>query len=187
MFNKKEYIKKYQREHKEEIKKQRKERYLRNRIFILKKAKEYRETHREQIKEYHIKNKEKFLENTRKWCRKNRNKINLYVLNKRKLDLNFKLTDCLRHRIYKSLKGINKSQSTLKLLGCSLEFLKQHLESKFTKGMTWKNYDYNGWHVDHIIPCASFDLSNSEEQRKCFHYTNLQPLWKIDNIRKQDK
>ena len=53
--------------------------------------------------------------------------------------------------------------------------------------MTWKNYGRNGWHIDHILPCSSFDLTDPEQRRKCFHYTNLQPLWEIDNIRKSDK
>lgn len=60
--------------------------------------------------------------------------------------------------------------------------LKKHLEIKFTKGMSWENY--GKWHVDHIKPCAKFDLTKESEQRKCFHYTNLQPLWAIDNFKK---
>jgi hypothetical protein len=63
----------------------------------------------------------------------------------------------------------------------------KHLESKFTEGMSWSNYGYKGWHVDHIKPCASFDLSDPEEQKKCFHYTNLQPLWWYDNFKKGAK
>ena len=73
----------------------------------------------------------------------------------------------------------------MKLCGCSLEKLKQHLESQFTEGMTWDNK--GDWHVDHIKPCASFDLTNPEEQKKCFHYTNLQPLWALDNMKKGAK
>jgi HNH endonuclease. len=53
--------------------------------------------------------------------------------------------------------------------------------------MSWDNYGRDGWHIDHIRPCASFDLTDPEQQRQCFHYTNLQPLWAADNIRKGAK
>ena len=59
-----------------------------------------------------------------------------------------------------------------------------HLEKQFQPGMSWDNHGYDGWHVDHIRPCASFDLTDEEQVRKCFHYTNLQPLWAKDNLRK---
>jgi hypothetical protein len=65
-----------------------------------------------------------------------------------------------------------------------VEQLRQHLEAQFTDGMSWDNYGRDGWHIDHIRPCASFDLTDPEQQRQCFHYTNLQPLWAADNIRK---
>ena len=83
------------------------------------------------------------------------------------------------------LKGRYKSKPTLKLLGCSFEECWQHLESKFQPGMTKENYGL--WHVDHIRPCVSFDLTDPEQQKICFHYTNLQPLWAIDNMKKGSK
>jgi len=89
--------------------------------------------------------------------------------------------------------GKNKSASTVELLGCSIEELKIYLQGFFQPGMTWDNYgnpdgDHKkSWHVDHIRPCASFDLSDPIEQRECFHYTNLQPLWGKDNLSKGDK
>ena len=73
----------------------------------------------------------------------------------------------------------------MELTGCSKNDLLKHLESKFTEGMTFENY--GEWHIDHIRPCASFNLEDPEEQKKCFHWTNLQPLWALDNIRKGDK
>ena len=75
----------------------------------------------------------------------------------------------------------------IKMLGCSFEFLRNYIESKFLEGMTWENHGYYGWHIDHIIPCSSFDLSIKENQFKCFHYTNLQPLWAFENLSKGDK
>ena len=75
----------------------------------------------------------------------------------------------------------------LDLIGCTVEELKQYLEDKFKEGMTWKNHSKHGWHIDHIKPCASFDLIEEEQQRKCFHYTDLQPLWCYENWAKQKK
>lgn len=102
-----------------------------------------------------------------------------------KTDENLRISSNCRGRIYKALKGQKKSKSTEKLVGCLFSELKVYLELKFLEGMNWNNY--GEWHIDHILPCASFDLSKKEEQEKCFHYTNLQPLWGSDNIRKRDK
>ncbi len=59
------------------------------------------------------------------------------------------------------------------------------LAAKFTNGMAWD--DYGDWHIDHILPCISFDLSDENQQKICFHYTNLQPLWATDNLKKGSK
>jgi hypothetical protein len=81
---------------------------------------------------------------------------------------------------------VNKKHgNTMELVGCSTEELCIFLESEFSPGMTFENY--GEWHIDHIRPCASFNLEDPEDQKKCFHWTNLQPLWAIDNIRKSDK
>ena len=69
-------------------------------------------------------------------------------------------------------------------MGCTIPYLKKYLESQFNEGMTWENHGENGWHIDHIKPCAAFDLTKPEEQKKCFHYTNLQPLWGNENHEK---
>ena len=93
----------------------------------------------------------------------------------------------MRCRLYHALKKDNsyKADKTMKLVGCTPTFLKEYLEAKFKDGITWDNY--GEWHVDHIIPCASFDLTKEEEQKKCFHYTNLQPLWAEENLSKGAK
>ena len=120
------------------------------------------------------------------WKKENRDKINPirnnYDKKKRKTNINFKILCNLRSRISNALKRNNKSKTTMKLIGCSVKQLKQHLEKQFKVGMTWNNY--GKWHVDHIRPCASFDLSKPKEQYKCFHYTNLQPLWAKENLEK---
>lgn len=101
-----------------------------------------------------------------------------------KVDINYRNGRRLRSRLRNALKkaGARRSARMMTLLGCSLEFLKSHLESLFKDGMSWSNY--GEWHIDHKRPCASFDLVLKEEQEKCFHWSNLQPLWARDNIRK---
>lgn len=106
-----------------------------------------------------------------------------------KLTPHLKMMYSLRNRIYKLIKrnkGIKKCK-TNELLGCTVWELRSHLEALFTNGMSWSNYGINGWHIDHIIPCISFDLTKEEDQKKCFHYTNLQPLWALDNMKKGTK
>lgn len=102
-------------------------------------------------------------------------------------DINYRLRKVLRSRVSSTvvLRGYSKSKKTLKLLGCSVEYLREHLEKQFLPGMSWKNY--GKWHIDHIIPCSSFDFTKLKEQQKCFHYTNLQPLWAEDNMLKGSK
>ena len=79
------------------------------------------------------------------------------------------------------LQGVPKKRSVLPLIGCSIEVLIAHLERQFLPGMSWANHSQKGWHIDHRIPCAFFDLTDPEQQRRCFHYTNLQPLWATEN------
>jgi hypothetical protein len=93
----------------------------------------------------------------------------------------------LRNYMRDKLNGVKKVDTTFSLTGCSVAELKKYLESKFLPGMAWENYGIHGWHIDHIRPCSSFDLTDPEQQRICFHYTNLQPLWAADNIRKGAK
>jgi len=98
------------------------------------------------------------------------------------------LADNLRERIRCAVRGIaTKSAPTMVLIGCSIQELRAHLEALFLPGMTWKNYGFRGWHVDHKRPCVSFDLTDPAQQRACFHYTNLQPLWAKDNLKKHAK
>lgn len=123
---------------------------------------------------------------TRRYC-SDRCRINFYRNKKYNNDPLYKLEVSLRGRIRQAIKYNTKTKKTMELVGCTIEELKEHLESQFTDGMTWENHTFDGWHIDHILPCASFDLSDPEEQKKCFHYTNLQPLWGIDNMKKGDK
>jgi hypothetical protein len=99
----------------------------------------------------------------------------------------FKILKSLRHRLwfFTTNTGTERAGRTMHLVGCGKEELRMTIESKFKDGMGWHNYGrsaVNGWEIDHIIPCTAFDLTKPEEQRKCFHYSNLQPMWKDENI-----
>lgn len=95
-----------------------------------------------------------------------------------------RIAQTLRGRINHALNGAIKYLHTEELLGCSFETLRDYLETKFLPGMTWDNHGQFGWHIDHIKPCSAFDLTDPEQQKQCFHYTNLQPLWWRDNLSK---
>lgn len=119
--------------------------------------------------------------------KRRRPKLREWERKKTQSDLNYRVARVLRNRLRMSLKGERKSLKTIELLGCDIEFLKGWLSSQFKEGMTWDHYGHKGWHIDHIRPCASFDFSKEEDQRQCFHYTNLQPLWWWENLRKWKK
>jgi hypothetical protein len=106
----------------------------------------------------------------------------LWESNRKKTDKTYRIIHSIRNRIRIAIKKNVKHGKSLELLGCSINFLKSFLSKKFKPNMTWNNW--GKWHIDHIKPCASFDLSNPEEQKKCFHYSNLQPLWAKENLSK---
>ncbi len=94
----------------------------------------------------------------------------------------YKIRRNIRRRMHHALMGKNKSANTMELLGCSIEEFKTYLESLWSSEMTWDNYGVNGWHIDHIKECYTFDLSDPSQQRKCFHFSNQRPLWAKDNL-----
>lgn len=104
---------------------------------------------------------------------------------RRATDPEFRLLCNLRGRTRYALFGKGKSKKTKELLGCTMAELRTHLEKLFKPGMTWENY--GEWEIDHICPCALFDLLDPAQQTICFHYTNLQPLWHRENLDKRDK
>lgn len=101
-------------------------------------------------------------------------------------DVQFRMRNILRKRINKLVKRENKSASTERLIGCSYSDFIKWIEAQWETGMDWSNHrrGIGGWHIDHIIPMAAFDLSDPEQQRRCCHYTNQRPMWGLDNIRK---
>jgi hypothetical protein len=125
---------------------------------------------------YNIKNREKRNEGARNWKK-----------NQRRTNPKYRLINNLRLRTKDFIKGQKNFNhiKTLEVLGCSKNFLKEYLENKFTDGMTWDNYGFYGWHIDHIIPLSS--AKTEEDVIKLCHYTNLQPLWSEDNLKKGSK
>ena len=172
---KKNYIKSYRKNNKHKIKTY---------------GKKYRKLNKDKIKSrgklYRAVNKDKIITRIKNWQKINKDKINrrqtIYRRKKLKTDVQFKLACRLRNRIWDSLK----SGSAVKDLGCTIDELKTYLESKFQTGMTWDNWSKDGWHIDHIKPLASFDLSDRKQLLEACHYTNLQPLWAKDNLAKSD-
>jgi hypothetical protein len=169
------------------------------------KTSDYRERNREKVlhsyKDYHNENKEiikekrkirdrenyvKISEYRKKYF--NENKLYFYELerNRRKNDFLFKITGNMRKRINSFLKinHIIKKNKTFDIVGCTPEFLKEYLEQKFTEGMSWELVGQH-IHIDHIIPLSS--AKSEEEIYTLCHYTNLQPLWAEDNLRKGNK
>lgn len=141
----------------------------------------------EKTKQYYHKNREKILNYAEQYRIKNKTKINNRQANYRKkryaCDPLFKLMSTCRSRISQALKrqSYKKTKSSYDLLGCSWLELRIYLENQFTVGMSWENY--GEWHVDHIVPLCS--ASNEQEILALFHYTNLQPLWAVDNLKKR--
>ncbi len=150
--------------------------YLKNREGILEKKKEYQDKNKEKI----AKTKKEYREKL-----ENKKKRNKRAKRRRKSDPHFQLRCNLAGRIRKVLKGNNKSLSTMFLIGCDIDYLMYHIQNQFTEGMSWDNY--GEWHVDHIKPCAKFDMTEKSSQSRCFNFKNLQPLWALDNLRKGNK
>ena len=126
----------------------------------------------------------------KKWCDKNIIKLRIIrnEANKRKRSTpEGKLRDRIASRISAVIKGGNGSPRTNELLGCTPKFLREYLELQFTGDMNWEELMKGNIHIDHIKPCAAFDLTKPEEQTQCFNYSNLQPLWKKDNLTKNSK
>ena len=208
MNTRKEYFQKYYQKNKEKILEYKKEYRQNNKERISERDKEYRDNNKEQIaeyqkeyrqhnkerltkqkKEYRQSNKEKIAEYDKKYYKNNKEKIierkTKYEREKRQNDLVYRMIKNYRKRTWEAYKNNTKSKSTIELLGCTGPELAQHLEKQFQPGMTHENY--GEWHIDHIRPIASFDLSDPEQEQECFHYTNLQPLWAEDNLSKGHK
>lgn len=167
--------KKYRQDNADKVKKTKTKRYLdKNKDKI-----------KNKIRVYSQRNKEEIRARNCEWNRKHRWQINERTRERMREDIQFRLRALLRKRLSSALKGKLKQGSAIKLLGCSIEFLKEHLSSKFKDNMDWDNHGQ--WHIDHIRPLISFNLEDEKQLEAACHYTNLQPLWAQDNLRKGSK
>lgn len=160
---------------------------------------EWRANNPDYNKNYYISNIEKIKQTQKKWKSKNKSKIienrnihkesrNERQRKKYNSNVEYKIKKIFHRRFHHFLKS-NVSSRMEYYIGCTLEELRLHIESLWLDGMSWENHSITGWHIDHIIPVNSFDYSNEkleESLKKCWHYSNLQPLWSKDNIAKSD-
>lgn len=203
----------YYEENKGQIKSKRSEYYDSNREKISQERKFLRQTqeYKDYVKSYKEKNRDKILAQKREsgrrcyatyraWSRenekslsekrkvyysKNKERIFGYIYDRKSKDPLYKLKFTLRCRIYSAIqrKSWRKDGTTEQLVGADCATVKKHIEDLFADGMTWENH--GEWHIDHIVPLAS--AKTEEEIKKLFHYTNLQPLWAEENLKKHDK
>lgn len=175
--------------------------YVKNREIVKERVRQYsqknsdaikareRILHRQQLAAETPEQRERRRAYHREWARvdraKNPEKYHSKIRKRRAEDPQFVMMCRLRCRLSDALRVVNstKSATTIQLLGCTPDFLMKHIESLFSKGMTWDNRKL--WHLDHIRPLVQFDLLDPAQQRECFHYTNLRPIWWFENLEKR--
>lgn len=181
--------------------------YQENKSRKLETAAQYRaknpEAYKKLCRDWHTMNPEKSKAQRTAWRRNNpekvkehdrtrrskpevKEKLNAYARKRRATDLNARLAGNIARVVSRAVRG-TKAGSARRDLGCTVEELRAYLEAKFQEGMSWDNYGTSGWHIDHIIPLSTFDLTDREQFLKACHYTNLQPLWAKDNLSKGAK
>jgi len=176
----------YREANKEAISARRKAKYQQEKEVIKQKQRDYRSKDPQRYRERHNKVQ-------KKWRAENKDRVRAiyrrHMNKKRRTDVMFWLKCTVRERIACALsrQSSRKSDRTIAVVGCSVAELARNLEARFLPGMTWENRGRHGWHIDHVIPLAKFDLKDPEQQAAAFHYTNLQPLWAKDNLTKSHK
>ena len=188
----KQYLRNYYAKNKDNFKQSHQKHYAK-----IKGVRKYLDRNAAAGRRYYKKNKGIISANARQYYQSNKLQLNAYNKQYRKdraaKDPQFKLRLAVRSRIsteFKKhkIKSIGRNTNRLlSLIGCSFDVMLNHIEQQWVEGMSWDNHGIRGWHVDHIKPCASFDLTCPEQLAQCFHYTNMQPLWWRDNLKKGSK
>jgi hypothetical protein len=193
MTNRNEYLAKWREKNREKIRQQHKDWYERHKTeekFRTDRAKFFKEWHGRNLEHRKIylrdlrrNNPERYQAYKKKWSKENPEKYR--AMRKRELENpSARIASYMRTRIRLALlaQRVWKRGKTLELLGCSIPELRKHLEDRFLGDMNWENYGQ--WHIDHIRPISSFNLMEADQQKIAFHYSNLQPLWAVDNLKK---
>lgn len=171
--------------------------YKNNKIRCNRRSTKHYEDNRETLnlhrKKYRIEHKDLLKKQVHRCYVKRKASIIEKNRERRKTDIAYRIKCNLRNRQYRAIKGKQKVGSAVRDLGCSINFLKGYLEVQFYDNpetgekMTWNNYGFYGWHIDHDTPLSSFDLTDREQFLKACHFSNLQPLWWFENLSKGDK
>lgn len=174
----KEYNKQYRMVNKDNNKMRCRDRYYKKHEEILK-----------TLRDSYKKNRDVILQKHKIYRKTNRDKILIHEKKHLKTHLNYRISKIIRGRLNSALKRKNnkKSNSAIEYLGCTIDEFKIHISNQFVEGMSWENWGKTTWHIDHIKPCAKFNLVKEEERYKCFNYKNQQPMWASDNCSKGDK
>lgn len=176
--------KKFRDNNKELVSKRRKEHKIKHRDRVLEQKREYYAKNKETVKKWFTDNEDILREKRKAKYEENKPEIFEKIYQRKRTDPLYKLKFTLRIRIYGALKrkGWTKNSSNIKLLGASYETVKSYIENQFTEGMSWDNH--GKWHIDHIIPLSKAETE--EEIVSLFNYKNLQPLWALENFKKND-
>lgn len=133
---------------------------------------------------YRAANKESRADSARRYNADHRKERAEYHARRKSEDPQYKIKDVLRKRVAEAIKINSKAGSAVRDLGCSIAEFKAHIENQFLPGMTWENWGIHGWHLDHIVPLASYDLTSRMQFLEACNWKNYQPLWASDNLRK---
>lgn len=161
-----------------------------NKLFILRKTVPFQKycSKKCSSRAWHIKNKDKERHRKDEYRKKHLSWFAAYYKRRRQKHPEYRIRHNMSIMLYQTLNGKCRSAPFMSILGCSLKFFMQYLEKQFQPGMTWSNYGngINKWNLDHIIPRSKFDHLNPDEIKKCWHYSNIRPMWSSDNSRKRD-
>jgi len=178
----------YRHDNADKVREQYRRWYVSNKDRVAVSSRAYREANRDSIraqkKGYYEANRDHALDRMRAYRTKNRSRLREYETSQRHGDTQVRLAVNLRNRINRAINSRWKNGSAVRDLGCSIADLVRHLEGQFTAGMSWGNWGRDGWHIDHVKPLASFDLTDRGQFMEACNWRNLRPIWGQENLAK---